>query len=172
MALQSQMSRIGPVPCWNSLSYVYKTNFAPKPFWRSCWLYNNYWICHWTCSHFIFHRSAPPLCTHIVEEGKKKHYGDDDDSNLVRWVNFLAAVLPPWWQREIFFLTLSISSPWSLQSSLGLNRKTAVCHCWALEYKAVLPAQCQGFQSTCWSPVLSYVYVLLMSISENPSKKK
>lgn len=109
---------------------------------------------------------------HTVEEGKKNHYGDDDDSNLVRWVNFLAAVLPPWWQREIFFLTLSISSPWSLQSSLGLNRKTAVCHCWALEYKAVLPAQCQDFQSTCWSSVLSYVYVLLMSISENPSKKK
>lgn len=99
MSLQSQMCRIGSVPCWNNLSYVYKMNFAPKQFWRSCWLCNNYWICHSNCSYFIFHHSAPLLCTHVVKEGEKKK-AVVKMMTVILWAGWicLAAILPHEWQ--------------------------------------------------------------------------
>lgn len=130
------MDRNGPMPCWNTLSYLYKINLAPKQFWRTCSLYNVYWICHSTHSYFIFSHSAA-LYTHVLEKGKKIKAVEKMMTGIL-WDGWICLPLfcPHDNKQIFFFLTFFSSSSWSIQSSLGLSRKAAWCHCWGAEYNA------------------------------------
>lgn len=97
-----------------------------------CSLHNTYWICHST--RFIFHHSAILLHTHALEKWEKTA----EKMTGILWDEWICYrfFAPHDGGYPTLTCTFFPSSPWSIQSFLGLSRKSARCHCWGAEDNA------------------------------------